>query len=168
MKDKPKPIGVDSEGFEVLTSAILSLMKEYEEIIGTEIYFEELGKDSGIAFSANDGALVMSEKQDILGGYMQTCQYPFYVVFRISGTRERQKLQAQIFLDSIGKWLCMEPAEIKGEVHILKKYPELTSNRKITRVTRLNSYGLEPNSENVQDWILPVTVQYTNQIAPKW
>lgn len=166
--DEPKPIGLDATGYEVLTKAVLALMMEFSEICGQDIYFEELGKESGIAFSADDGALIMSETPDILGGYTQTCQYPFYVVYRTASTQERQKLDVQTFLDSLGKWLCMEPAKINGKTEILEKYPTLTDGRKIKRVTRLNSYGLEPNAEGIQDWLLPVTVQYTNEIAPKW
>ena len=165
--DEPKPIGLDSTGYEVLTKAVLALLMEYGELVGREIYFEDISQ-SGIAFSADDGALIMTETPDILGGYTQTCQYPFYVVYRTASTQERMKLQVQTFLDSLGKWLCMEPAEVNGEIHTLSKYPDLTQGRKITRVTRLNSYGLEPNADGVQDWLLPVTVQYTNNIAPKW
>lgn len=165
--DEPKPIGLDSTGYEVLTKAVLALLSEYGELVGREIYFEDISQ-SGIAFSANDGALVMTETPDILGGYTQVCQYPFYVVYRTTSTQERQKLQVQTFLDSLGKWLCKEPAEVNGEYIQLEKYPELSNGRKITRVTRVNSYGLEPNEEGVQDWLLPVIVQYTNEIPPKW
>lgn len=165
--NEPKPIGLDATGYEVLTKAVLALMTEYSEIVGRNISFEAIGADSGIAFSADDGALIMSEIKDILGGYSQQCQYPFYVVYRTASTSERQKLQVQTFLDSLGKWICMEPAEINGQTYMLQSYPELTQGRKITRVTRLNSYGLEPQSNGVQDWLLPITVQYTNEIPPK-
>lgn len=168
MADEIKPIGLDATGYEVLTKAVLALMMEYSDIIGREIYFEEIGKESGIAFSADDGALIMSETEDVLGGYFQECQYPFYVVYRMASTSEKQKLQVQTFLDSLGKWICMEPAEINGKTYTLKSYPALTQGRKIIRVTRLNSYGLEPNADGVQDWLLPVTVLYTNEISPKW
>lgn len=168
MPDEPKPIGMDVTGYEVLTKAVLALMMEYSEIVGRDIYFEEIGEDSGIAFSADNGALIMSETKDILGGYLQQCQYPFYVVYRSASTNEKQKLQVQTFLDSLGKWICMEPAEINGKTYTLKSYPTLTQGRKITRVTRLNSYGLEPAKNGVQDWLLPVTVLYTNEIQPKW
>lgn len=167
MEDAPRPIGLDSTGYEVLTKAVLALLSEYGELVGREIYFEDIGQ-SGIAFSADDGALIMSETPDILGGYTQTCQYPFYVVYRTASTQESQKLNVQTFLDSLGKWLCGEPAKVNGKTEILDKYPALTDGRKITRITRLNSYGLEPNADGVQDWLLPVTVQYTNEIAPKW
>ena len=167
MPDEQKPIGIDSTGYEVLTKAVLALLMEYGEIVGREIYFEDISQ-SGIAFSADDGALIMSEVPDILGGYTQICQYPFYVVYRTASTQESQKLNVQTFLDSLGKWLCGEPAKVNGKTQTLDKYPELTDGRKITRETRLNSYGLEPSADGVQDWLLPVTVQYTNEIAPKW
>ena len=169
MEDAPKPIKEDPEGYEVLTDAIFSLLEEYGQLLipPKEIYFEDISA-SGIAFSADNGALVYTETPDILGGYTQTCQYPFYVVYRNTSTMETQKLYAQRFLDTLGKWLCMEPAEINGVMQTLKRYPDLKQGRKITRVTRGNSYGLEPNADGVQDWLLPVTVQYTNEIAPKW
>lgn len=166
-ENEQKPIGLDTEGYEVLTKAVLKLLSEYGELVGREIYFEDISQ-SGIAFSADDGALIMSETPDILGGYTQICQYPFYVVYRTASTQESQKLSVQTFLDSLGKWLCGEPAKVNGKTQFLTKHPALTEGRKITRITRLNSYGLEPNADGVQDWLLPVTVQYTNEIAPKW
>lgn len=162
-----KPIGIDATGYEALTKAALYLLSVYPGLKeGQEILFEELGDKSGIAISADNGALVMSERKTITGKIWQTCQYPFNVVYRTASTQERQKLQVQTFLDSLGKWLCQEPAEVNGEYVQLTEYPDLSHGRKITRVTRLNSYGTEPNKEGVQDWILPVTVQYTNEIQP--
>ena len=167
MADMPKPIGIDATGYELLTEAVLMLLAQYPGLDGREILFEELSKTGGIAFSADNGALIMTERKTITGKIWQTCQYPFYVVYRTTSTQERQKLQVQTFLDSLGKWLCQEPAEIKkGQYEQLTEYPDLSQGRKITRVTRLNSYALEPNNEGVQDWILPVTVQYTNEIEP--
>lgn len=168
MAGEAKPIGLDPTGYEVLTKAVLALLDEFAEISGYEIGFEKLGRESGIAFSADDGALIMSEKENILGGYRQICQYPFFVVYRTESTQEKRKLQVQTFLDSLGKWICMEPAEINGKSYLLTEYPKLTQGRKITRITRLNSYGVEPNKEGVQDWLLPVTVQYINEIPPRW
>lgn len=163
MADEQKPIGVDATGFEVLTKAVLDLLSQYPGLNDREILFEELDKDSGLAFSADNGALIMSERRSITDHVFQQCQYPFYVVYRTASTRERQKLQVQTFLDSLGKWLCKEPAVINGETYRLVRYPALSDNRKITRITRTNSYGLEPNQDGVQDWLLPVIVQYTNE-----
>lgn len=161
--DEAKPIGVDATGYEVLTNAVLALLSQFPGLDGREILFEELGDESGIAFSADSGALVMAERVSITDHVTQTCQYPFYVIYRTTATREFQKLQVQNFLDTLGKWLCKEPVEIKGETYRLSSYPTLSDGRRITRVTRSNSYGLTPNENKSQDWMLPVSVQYTNE-----
>ena len=158
-----KPIGADVDGFEILTNAVLELLSQFPGLNGREILFEELGKESGIAFSANNGALVMSERRSITDHVRQNCQYPFFIVYRTASTQEYQKLQVQAFFDAIGKWLCREPAVVNGETVRLKSYPALSDDRKITRITRSNSYGLEPSSGGVQDWLMPVTVEYTNE-----
>ena len=158
-----KPIGADVDGFEILTNAVLELLSQFPGLNGREILFEELGKESGIAFSANNGALVMSERRSITDHVRQSCQYPFFIVYRTASTQEYQKLQVQAFFDAIGKWLCREPAVVNGETVRLKSYPALSDDRKITRITRSNSYGLEPSSDGVQDWLMPVTVEYTNE-----
>lgn len=160
--EENKPIGVDASGFEILTNAVLDLLSQFPGLNGREILFEELGKESGIAFSADNGALIMTERRSITDHVTQTCQYPFFIVYRTASTKEYQKLQVQAFFDSIGKWLCKEPVEINGET-VTATYPDLSDGRRITRVTRSNSYGLEPNEDGVQDWLLPVVVQYTNE-----
>lgn len=158
-----KPIGIDADGYQVLTNAMLALLNSFPGLDGREILFEELGKEDGLAFSADAGALVMSERRSITDHVSQTCQYPLFVILRMNSTREYQKLQAQTFLDTLGKWLCKEPVEIGGTQYRLKSFPVLTDNRKITRISRSNSYGLDPDEASVQDWMLPVSVQYTNE-----
>ncbi len=161
--DNQKPIGQDATGYEILTAAVRDLLNQYPGLQGRSIRFEELAKDSGIAFSADNGALVFSEKIDITDTVHQVCQYPFFVIFRTASTKERQKMTAQKFLDTLGKWICREPVEMDGQVMHLKAFPQLSGNRVIKRITRDNSYGLEPQENGVQDWILPVSVQYTNE-----
>lgn len=161
--DELKPVGYDASGYEVLTSAVLDMLSGFPGLAGREIYFEELSDDSGIAFSADSGALVMSERRSITDHVHQNCLYPFYVIYRTSSTREFAKLKVQSFLDALGKWLCRETAVIDGEEYRIAGYPELTSGRKIRRITRSNSYGLTPNENGVQDWLLPVQVEYTNE-----
>lgn len=164
MDDERKPIGKDVSGYDVLTTAIKALLNQFPGLYENEtVKFEELGEDSGIAFSADNGALIFSETEDILGGVRQTCQYPFYIVYRTISTRERQKMSIQEFLDTFGKWLCREPVVIDEREQRLSKYPILSQGRKITKVTRDNSYGLEPQENGVQDWLLPITVSYANE-----
>lgn len=161
MGDERKPIGKDASGYDVLTIAVKALLNQFPGLYENEtVKFEELGDDSGIAFSADNGALIFSETEDVLGGVRQTCQYPFYIIYRTSSTKERQKMSIQEFLDTFGKWLCREPVVINGSEQRLSKYPTLSQGRKITKVTRDNSYGLEPQESGVQDWILPVSIEY--------
>lgn len=162
MGDERKPIGKDASGYDVLTIAVKALLNQFPGLYENEtVKFEELGEDSGIAFSADNGALIFSETEDVLGGVRQTCQYPFYIIYRTSSTKERQKMSIQEFLDTFGKWLCREPVVIDGSEERLSNYPTLSQGRKITKVTRDNSYGLEPQESGVQDWILPVSIEYT-------
>lgn len=165
MADVKKPIGKDAMGYEVLTAAMKDLLNQFPGLYeDEEIRYEELEDESGIAFSNNAGALVYTEREDVIGGIHQTCQYPFFVVYRsASSARERQKMSIQDFLDALGKWLCREPAVIDGEFHKLSVYPTLASGRKITKISRDNSYGVEPQENGVQDWLLPVTVEYENK-----
>lgn len=161
MDDERKPIGKDASGYDVLTTAVKALLNQFPGLYENEtVKFEELGEDSGIAFSADNGALIFSETEDVLGGVRQTCQYPFYIIYRTSSTKERQKMSIQEFLDTFGKWLCREPVVIDGSEQRLSNYPTLSQGRKITKVTRDNSYGLEPQESGVQDWILPVSIEY--------
>lgn len=161
--EEVKPIGTDATGYELLTRAVKDLLNQYPGLGGQKIAFEELGEESGIAFSADAGALVMSERRSITDHVAQNCQFPFLVIYRTSATREFQKLNVTNFLDSLGKWICKEPVEINGMEHRLFSYPALSSGRKITRITRNNAYGTVPNENGSQDWILPVSVQYTNE-----
>ena len=158
-----KPIGMDVTGYKVLTNAVLNLLNEFPGLNGREILFEELGRDSGIAFSADNGSLVITERRSITDHVTQQCQYPFFVIYRAASTKEYQKLNIQAFMDSLGKWLCREPTEIDGETYRLDSFPKLSSERKIKRITRSNSYGLEPGEDGVQNWVMPVTVEYTNE-----
>lgn len=164
MADEQRPISVDTTGAELLAEAMRSLLNQFPGLpAGKTIRFEQLDKDSGIAFSADDGALVMEERVSITDFVTQICQYPFFVIYRTDAPREAQKLRVQSFLDTLGAWLCMETVVIDGEEVRLDAWPDLTRGRVITKITRMNAYGLEPNADGVQDWLLPVTVTYTNE-----
>jgi hypothetical protein len=158
-----KPIGYDATGYEVMTKAVAELLNQFPGLGDRIITFEELEETSGIAFSADSGALVISEKRDILDHVTQTCQYPFFVVYRTASTRAAQKINVQTFLDTLGKWLCKEVAVIGDEEVTLDAYPDLAGGREIKKITRNNSYGVEPTEKGVQDWLLPVIVEYTNE-----
>ena len=161
--DEVKPIGKDASGHDDITKAVKELLNKFPGIGDKTIMFEEIGASDGIAFSSNSGPLIMTERRSITDHIYQTCQYPFFVIYRSASTREFQKLQVQNFLDTLGKWLCREPVEINGEDHQLKVYPKLSDNRRITGISRENAYGLVPNENKSQDWMLPMTIRYTNE-----
>ena len=159
------PLRSDPDGYKVLTKAVSELLNAYPGLEGTGlddgygdvIPFEKLA-ENGITFSASNGALVMTERRSITDYVKQKCRFPFFVVFRTSTKDSGMKLYVQTFLDTLGKWLCKEPTEYENAV-----YPALSDGRKITRVTRDNSYGVEPDPSGYQDWLLPVTIEYTNE-----
>lgn len=155
-----KPIGFDPTGHEIITRTVKELLNQFPGLNGQKIYFEEQGEESGIAFFADAGALVISERRSITDHVFQNCQYPFLVSYRTTATREFQKLNVTAFLDSLGKWLCKEPVEINEQIVQLREYPAISNGRTITRITRNNIYGTIPNENNSQDWILPITIRY--------
>lgn len=157
-----KPIGVDVPGFSVLKDAVLALLNEYPGLNGRTITFSSLTEDTGISMEPESGALVYVQRTDIIGGIHQQCQFPFFVVRRGDTATEYQKLRATEFLDNLGAWLCREPVTVNGVEHRLTEYPAMTGGRRITDITRSNTYGLEPNENKTQDWVLPVTVNYTH------
>ena len=162
--DKPRPIGKDATGYEVITKAMRELLNQFPGLYEDEVVrFEQIENDGDIGFSNDSGALVYAEKKDVLGYINQTCQYPFFLVYRTNTTKETGKLSAFDFVDTFGKWLCSEPVTIGDTDYKLAEFPQLDGGRKIIRITRDNAYGQDPKEDGTQDWIVPVTVQYTNK-----
>lgn len=158
-----KPISVDGSGFEVVKSAVVTLLNQFPGLEGQIISYMGLDENSGISVEPESGALVYTEKKDITGNVTQVCQFPFFVVYRSGASNEYQKFKVSDFLDALGTWLSREPVAIGDTVETLKEYPAISGNRKITSIVRFNSYALAPNTNNTQDWVLPVTVNYTHE-----
>ena len=160
-----KPIKSDVTGYNVLKKAVLALLNEYPGLNGQEITFGELSENYGISMESESGALVTVENTDICGNVHQTCQFPFFVVKRGDTTTERQKLLVTEFLDELGAWLCREPVTVDGTECRLTEYPAMTGGRRIIDINRSNCYGIAPNSNGTQDWVLPVIVSYTHDFT---
>ncbi len=164
MAEQPQPIGNDFTGYDVLTEAMKILLNQFPGLKTEEyISFEELENPGDMAFSPDNGALIYSERESVTAHVRQICRYPFYIVYRVGSGTELPKMNAQTFLDGIGKWLCKEKVVIDGTEYKLSDYPVLSNDRRIRKITRMNSYGLEPMANGVQDWILPVSVEYENE-----
>lgn len=158
-----KPLSLDGVGFDILKTAVLTMLNEYPGLNGRGITFSSLTADDGISMEPESGALIYSETKNIIGEVTRQCQFPFFVVYRSGATSEFLKMNVNDFLDTLGAWLSREPVTIDGVEYRLAAYPELTGGREITNVTRFNSYALEPNENKTQDWVLPVTVNYTHE-----
>ena len=158
-----KPISVDGSGFEVVKAAVVSILNQYPGLDGQIISYMRLDENSGISVEPESGALVYTERKDIIGNVTQVCQFPFFVVYRSGASNEYQKFKVSDFLDALGSWLSGEHVIIDEKDETLKEYPTISGNRKITSIVRFNSYALAPNPNNTQDWVLPVTVNYTHE-----
>lgn len=166
--DEIKPIGADTNAHDSIIRAVRVILNQYPDLQENEVIrFEDLQTDYGIAFSSDSGALIMEQAENILGEVMQTCIYPFFVVYRTAANRENLKINIQDFLNKLGTWLAKEPVIINDIKYQLKTYPTLTQDRKITKITRMNAYATTPNENGVQDWLLPVTLEYKYQFE-RW
>lgn len=163
--NEPKPISQDGEGYDILKDAILALLNDYPGLGGKTITFSNLKEDDGISMEPENGALIYVEKKDIIGNVYQECQFPFFLVRRSNAGSSFLKKEVNEFLDTIAAWICREPVIINQDLYQLTEYPKLTGGRKITGVTRFNSYALEPNSNGTQDWVVPITVKYTHEFT---
>lgn len=158
-----QPIKRDNGGFEALKPAIIFLLNEYPALNGRVITFQGLTENDGISIEPESGTLVYSETPDIMGNVYQECQFPFLVVFRSNASTEYLKLNIHDFLDNLGAWLSKEPIVVNGEEYQLTAYPELSGNREITSIVRFNSYIMDENENQTQDWAIQITVNYTHK-----
>lgn len=158
-----KPISQDGEGYNILKDAVLDLLNLYPGLDGKTVTFSNLREDDGLSIEPESGALIYVEKKDIVGGVYQECQFPFFLVHRSNAGSSFLKMGVNEFLDTIAAWICREPVIISQTLYQLTEYPKLTGGRKITGVTRFNSYALEPNPNGTQDWVVPITVKYTHE-----
>lgn len=158
-----KPLGIDGSGYEILKNAVLDLLNVFPGLNGDLITFSGLSEDGGISMEPDSGTLIYKEKRDITGGVSRECQFPFFVVYRSGASSPALKMGISEFLDILSAWLCREPVTIDGKTYQLTEYPNLTGGRAITHATRFNSYALDPNPNNTQDWVVPITVHYKHE-----
>ena len=100
-----KQITYDVDGYDVITDALQTLINQYPALDGDVIKFSTLGNESGKAMFPVSGAVVESEKENIIGHVTQVCLYPFYIIYRESGLTEENRAKVKEWLDNLGKWL---------------------------------------------------------------
>lgn len=158
-----KYITVDRPGDSIIAEILKDLLSKFGEIVRAPIRYGEIGENSGICFSPDSGAKVISETEDILGNRKQQCSYPFFIVYRVASEKEAYKIRAAQLLDLIGRWICGEIVEFNNETYKIQ-LPKTTNGRTIKKIVRENFYPQTPREDGVQDWILPVRVDYENII----
>lgn len=155
----------DVEGDAILTDAIMNLVNTYPALKNEQIAFCALSPNSGKALFPTGGAVVERDRRDILGNRQQNCLYPFTVVYRVGGARSSKKITIKNWLDTFGCWLEMQDVQIDGQTYRLQEYPTLTGNRKITEITRQSPAYLESINDNgSENWVVSITIHYTNEI----
>lgn len=153
----------DADGQELIEKAILSILNSFPGLPAGETFkYQMLGKNGGLSFYNESGSLVIRETRSITKVVRQKCNYSFIIVFRRSTTTEVQKLFAKEFLDALGKWMCGERSVYNSEELEKASVPVLSGGRKITKISRGNSYGIQPQPDGTQDWVLPCSVEYEN------
>lgn len=160
-----KQVKYDTDGYEVITTAIRTLLNQYPGLDeNEEIAFSILNEDSEIAMFPKSGAVVESEKTNILGRVKQNCLYPFYVVCRVAGLSEDKKAEKKEWLDNLGKWLERQEITLDGTKYRLKEYPVLTGNREFLSIYRESPAYLDGINENKsEDWAVLIAAKYRNE-----
>lgn len=161
----PKQTAFDVDGSEAVSSVLVSLLNRFPGLGTRTIKFSTLDDTAGLGFFPTSGAAILSNKEDITGHVHQVCLYPFTVVYRAAAKTEAQRLKMKEFLDTLGKWLELQPVTIQGTEHKLSAYPSIGSgNRVIKSITRTNPAHLNaPYQDGVEDWTISATLRYENE-----
>lgn len=146
-----------------MTKAIDELINQFpgwaEE---EEVVFSFISDDSGVAWYPVSGAVIEREKKTIIGEVRQTCQYPFYVLYRTTTSSERLRISVKEKLDKLGEWLERQTTTISGKNYKLEEYPEI-GGRKIKSIRRTTpSYNAGNYDNGICEWVVYITVQYEN------
>lgn len=152
------------DGFSTITEAIRELVNSYPGLDdGDEIAFSTLSEDGGKSIFPISGAIIETEKEDVTGTVTQNCQYPFYVVYRVSALSENRKARVKEWLDNLGRWLERQPIIINGTTYQLENYPILTENRNFLNISRQTPAYLDAINENkTEDWNIYISATYQN------
>lgn len=165
MAENEKQVRYDLDGYEVITSALRELLNQYPGLPeGDEIAFSTLGAESGKAMYPITGAIIETERKDILGGVTQVCLYPFFVIYRASGLSEGRKAAVKEWLDNLGRWLERQTVNVNGSDYVLESYPPLTGRRAFLSIQRQTPAYLDNTQDNnAEDWAIHISARYRNE-----
>lgn len=159
----------DVDGSEVVTEVLLELINDFPALASTDrIEFATLSENRGKAMFPLNGAVIEREVKDIVGHTIQTCVYPFFVIYRSGNLTEARRQAIKEWLDSLGKWLERQTIYLSvggtKTAYTLAEYPALGSNRRFTTINRsAPSYLDAVNANNTEDWAISITAKYINE-----
>lgn len=154
----------DVEGYEAVTAALKELLNQYPDRGKEEISFCVLGEKGGKAMYPVSGAVIESEKRNILGNVTEVCLYPFVVIWRVAAPSEERKVAIKEWLDNLGKWLEKKEITIKGETSRLKEYPPLTEGREFSSISRQSPAYLDTvGQDRSENWAISITARYKHE-----
>ncbi len=131
---------------------------------GREIQFSSLSDTSGFGFFPTTGAVLISNEEDITGHVRQVCAYPFTVVYRAALKTQAHRLRVKELLDTLGKWLEMQPVRLGGTDYQLLEYPSIGDGREIKSISRSTPGCLNaPYQDGIEDWAIGLTLRYENE-----
>lgn len=162
-----KQLAFDIDGPDATSSVLLELINSFPGLGTKTVEFSTLEENSGIGFFPTNGAVILSEKEDILGHVTQICLYPFTVVYRAAPKTDRQKVKIKEFLDALGRWLERQPVTVSGTEHRLTAYPALQSgDRTIKSISRTSpAYMEKAYNDGVEDWSIEARLTYENKFS---
>lgn len=162
-----KQVKYDIDGYNAVTSALMELLNQYPALkSGDEITFSVLSEDSGKAMFPVSGAVIESEKKNILGQVTEVCLYPFFVIYRAAGLSESRKAKVKEWLDNLGAWLEQKEVTIDGAKYRLDALPPLTDGRKFLSIDRQSPAYLDTENENKsENWAISISARYQYEYA---
>lgn len=165
MADKEKQVRYDLDGYGTITEALRNLLNQFPGLrAGEEISFSSLDEDGGIAMYPITGGIIETEREGITGHITQVCQYPFYIVHRISGITDDRKAKEKERLDALGRWLEKQSVTLSGIPYKLESYPPLNDGKKFLSIERQSPSFLNNTNENkTEDWAINISARYQNE-----
>lgn len=165
MGEAEKKYPLDIEGHDYVTEALMETLNSYPGLYpGEEFVFSTTGLEDGLIVAATSGAVITEENESITGHVWQMCAYPFMVILRASGLSSERKIEVKEWMDTLAEWLTRKAVTISGETYHMKKWPVLTGDREIRRITRNTpAYLAEVTQDKVECWAMDLTIHYRQE-----
>lgn len=155
---------IDIDGSEIVSTALRTLLNQFPGLGDKRITFAHLNDTNGIAFFPTSGAALLSSTEDITGHVKQECMYPFTVVYRAAPKNESARIRMKELLDTLGRWLEMQPVTVSRKTYQLTSYPALEQGRVIKYIKRTNpAHYNAAYQDGVEDWLIALTLKYDSE-----